>query len=632
MCGITGVFEYSSRQPVNRELLIRMRDSMSHRGPDGKGIFLDDENFVGLAHRRLSIIDISGGAQPMASQDGSIWIVFNGEIYNFHELRTELEARGYKFVTNSDTETIIYSYAEYGESVFRKLKGIFSLAIFDKKKKTLVLARDHFGVKPMYYAFHNGRLLFGSEIKAILSDTSFGRRLNFEALNTFLTLRYNPSPQTLFEGVKKLPPGFFLKVGLDGNVELRSYWNNNPIPLADFEEERAIRTYQSLLQEAVAKQMLSDVPVGLMLSGGVDSAVIGRIMQDVSRERIMTFTVGFEGKGDFNELDDARESARYIGSEHFEVQISQEDYLNFFYRSFFFTEEPIAETTIPALYYVSKLAASRVKVVLAGQGADEPLAGYKRYFGEKNLSKYGNIIARLPLQRIARFVPRNERFKRALYSTRFRDDLERFLAIMTIFTPAQKAALIRPEIAREMNDIDLQLVERVYKETGGLKDSLAKILYIDARMLLPDDLLLFGDKMTMANSLEMRVPFLDLDLVGFLETLPSNMKLRGRTHKYIHKRAVTKWLPEKIIHRKKRAFATPMDKWLQNDLGVSAKKMLKDGNLACAQYFNVDYIGHMIDRHINKRENYQKQLFALLSFEAWHKTFFDNRSLEDLRN
>ena len=280
--------------------------------------------------------------------------------------------------------------------------------------------------------------------------------------------------------------------------------------------------------------------------------------------------------------------------------------------------------TIPALYYVSKLASQHVKVVLAGQGADEPLAGYKRYFGEKQISKYFGLLHALPLQSVARFLPRNERFKRAAFASQFENELERFLAIYSIFTPEQKANLVKKDIASSLTNVNLELIENIYQHTTQLSDSLSKILYIDTRMSLSDNLLLFGDKMSMANSIEMRVPFLDVDLINFLETLPSSLKLKGAVHKYIHKKAVKKWLPDEIIYRKKRGFATPMDQWLQKDFSNVARELFNDNNSACRKYFNIEYIGTMLDKHQSKKENFQRNIFALLSFEIWHKSFFES--------
>jgi len=624
MCGITGIYNFQSKGAVDKSLLQAMCDSIRHRGPDDEGIFIDQDRHVGLGHRRLSIIDLSSGHQPMANHTGNIWIVFNGEIYNYLELKKELTSKGYQFTTTSDTEVIISLYQEYGEDAFARLNGIFAFAIFDKNKSTLVLARDHFGVKPLYYAVHQGDLVFGSEIKTIICNKDFKRELDFESLNTFLTFRYNPSPQTLFKGIKKLAPGTYLKISEGKEIEMRSFCPTTPKTDLHISENEAIERYQCGLENAVKRQMMSDVPVGLLLSGGVDSAVIAHLMQSSSSEKIKTFTIGFEGKGDFNELSDARKTAAFVGSEHFETLITQKEYLDFFYKSFYYTEEPIAEMTIPALYYVSKLASQHVKVVLAGQGADEPLAGYKRYFGEQQISKYFGLLHALPLQQLTQLLPRNERLKRAAFASQFHNELDRFLAIYTIFTPQQKKDLIREEITPLLSDVNRELVNDLYKKTTQLSDSLSKILYIDTRMSLSDNLLLFGDKMSMANSIEMRVPFLDVELIHFLETLPSSMKLKGRTHKFIHKKAVGKWLPEEIIYRKKRGFATPMDEWLQNDFSHVAKEFFNDGNSACRKYFNINYINTMLEKHQSKKENFQRNIFALLSFEIWHKSFFES--------
>lgn len=621
MCGICGIYNYKTGKPVDEALIRTMTESIIHRGPDDEGFYFNGP--LGMGHRRLSIIDLKTGQQPMSNWAENIRIVFNGEIYNFHDLKKELEGKGYYFRTTSDTEVIIYMYEEYGEKAFARLNGIFALAIYDERKQCVMLARDHFGVKPLYYTMSNGSLIFGSEIKAIFQDPSVKKELDYEAFNSFLTFRYNPSPQTLFKNVKKLPPGHYLKATIKGNTELESYWNYTPRTDNDISEVEAIKEYQRLLENAVRRQMTSDVPVGLLLSGGVDSAVIGYLMQQEAQEKIKTFTIGFEGQGDFNELADARTTSHFIQSDHYDLTISQQEYLDFFYRSFFYTEEPIAETTIPALYYVSKLAASHVKVVLAGQGADEPLAGYPRYFGEQKISRYAPLLNILPLKMIAKLLPRNERFKRAAYAAQFTKEQERFLAIYTIFTPDQKEKLLNEEIKRLLINRDLELFENLYSQTSGLADSLSRLLFIDTRMCLSDDLLLFGDKMSMANSLEMRVPFLDLDLVQFLESLPAKFKLKGKTHKYIHKKAIKKWLPDEIIYRKKRGFATPMDEWLQKDLAVKAKELFNEKDSACRKYFNINFVNRMIELHQSRRENFQRRIFALLSFELWHRRFFE---------
>ena len=626
MCGITGIFNYKKSQPIDHELLTRMCSSITHRGPDDEGFYFDGP--LGIGMRRLSIIDLKTGQQPMSNGEKSVWIVFNGEIYNFLELKRELLKKGYHFHTTSDTEVIICMYEEYGEKAFAQLNGMFAFAIYDKRKRCIILVRDHFGVKPLYYTLNNGSLIFGSEIKAIFQNPSIEKEIDYSALTTFLTFRYNPSPQTLFKGINKLPPGHYLKISSNGEIDICGFWNYRPSINFKISEQEAIEEYQRLLEQAVKRQMISDVPVGLLLSGGIDSAVIGHLMQKYSSYRTKTFTIGFDGIGDFNELVDARKTAEYIKSDHYDLTISQTEYVDFLFKSFYYTEEPIAESTIPAFYYVSKLAASHLKVVLAGQGADEPLAGYPRYFGERIISQNAGLLNILPLNTFAKLLPRNERFKRAVYASKFIQEKERFLAIYTIFTPQQKECLLNDESKAKIGEINQELFDRVYDQTCELKDSLSKILFIDTRMLLSDDLLLFGDKMSMANSLEMRVPFLDIDLIKFLESLPSKLKLKGNTHKYIHKRALKKWLPKETIKRKKRGFLTPMDKWLQSDLASTARLLINNKKSACRYYFNINYVNQMIDMHQKRREDYKRHIFALLSFELWHKNFFEKTALE----
>jgi asparagine synthase (glutamine-hydrolysing) len=627
MCGIAGKFSYRSHEEVTQDLLDRMAGALVHRGPDDGGTYLSEDRTVGFAHRRLSIIDLSGGAQPMSNAEGDLRIVFNGEIYNFPELRRELEGKGLRFLTRSDTEVILNLYKAHGETAFERMNGIFAFAIHDRRRKRVVLARDHFGVKPLYYTVRNGTLLFGSEIKAIFEDRSVPRELDYQAFDTFLTLRYVPSPETLVRGIRKLNPGHCLIIEEGKEPRLESFWNFRPKTNHAISEGEAIEEYRRLLEQAVRRQMLSDVPVGLLLSGGIDSATIGYLMQRSEREKIKTFTIGFTGKGDYNELEDAQGSARFIGSEHYGLEIDAKKYLEFFPESFRYTEEPIGETTIPALYYVSRLAAQHVKVVLSGQGADEPLAGYHRYIAERYLSTLAPLFGRLPVQAITSRIPRNERIKRAAYASRFSRESERFVAIYTIFTPEQKYRLLHHDVQALMQNHVQETVDRLYDMGENLDGTLSKLVFIDTRLSLPDNLLLFGDKMSMANSLEMRVPFLDLDLVKFLETLPASFKVRGRTGKYIHKKALRYWIPEEIIRRRKRGFDTPMDEWLQGDFANVARRLISEKDSACRRYFDLEYIGTLLDKHSARRENHERHIFALLSFELWHRVFLEGRSV-----
>ncbi len=622
MCGITGIVNFNSSSVINKEQLKQMTESLTHRGPDDDGIFINEGKTVGLGHRRLSIIDLSSGHQPMANRTGEIWIVFNGEIYNYPELKKELQQKGSNFNTNSDTEVIINLYEKYGEKEFHRLNGIFAFAIYDSRNNTIILARDHFGVKPLYYTFQNNTLIFGSEIKSIMKIPFVKKEIDFDALNNFLTLRYNPSPQTLFEGIRKLTAGHYLKFNSSHSLEIKSIWDYKPYTDNKISFNDALTEYQILLEKAVKRQMISDVPVGLLLSGGVDSAVIGKLMQDYSAERIKTFSIGFSGSGDYNELSDAKKTADFIKSDHYDLTLTKNEYLDFFVKSFYYTEEPIAEATIPALFYVSKLASRHVKVVLAGQGADEPLAGYDRYYGEKILNRYSTLLRYIAFDKIIKIIPRNEKLKRAAYSSKFNNELSRFIAIYTIFNQTVKKNIFKKEFSESISTNGEFLFKEAYDNSKNLGDSLSKILFLDTRLSLPDDLLLFGDKMTMANSLEMRVPFLDVELIKFLESLPSSFKLKGRIHKYIHKQAVKKWLPDEIIYRKKRGFATPMDEWLQNDFSDTARDLLNDSGSFSRSIYNIEAINKMIELHKKRKENFQRQIFLLLSLELWYNEFY----------
>lgn len=617
MCGIAG-----SINCVTEE---RNLSLIAHRGPDHQALteLQVGDNRVYMGHTRLSILELTeAGNQPMFSDCGNYCIIFNGEIYNHLELRQKI--RGIHFKGHSDTETILYYLRQYGIKAIKDFNGIFAFAFLDIKKQKIFLARDHFGVKPLYYYIKGDQLVFGSELKMILCNKTYEKALDTNALDSFLTLRYNPSPQTLFKGIKKLEPAYFLEFHLDGKHILNNYWYSSPEVRKNINERDAIEEYKYLLDQSVKRQLLSDVPVGLLLSGGIDSAVLGHLMAKNNNQPIHTFTIGFRGEGDFNELADAKESAMLLNSIHHELLIEEKEYFDFFYRSFYHTEEPIAEPTIPALYYVSKLASKHLKVVLSGQGADEPMAGYKRYLGEKFLTDYRKIISILPHSLIKKFFPMNGAMDRALYASRFSNELERFVAIYTLFTPELRNKLYRDDLKSLVNKNQKNLFEENYNKSKNLPDSLSKLLYLDARAMLPDDLLLFNDKISMANSLENRVPYLDIDLVNFLETLPLHLKMKGKVRKYIHKKAAESWLPSNIINRKKRGFLTPMDEWLKGDISGMLTDLIDSPHSLSNEYFNKDFIKEMLLMHKNRKKDYQRQLFIILSLELWYKHFYSS--------
>lgn len=621
MCGIAG--------NINSKLLPGHIDLIHHRGPDERGFIQTNmgPHNVFLGHTRLSILDLSeAGSQPMFTDCGNYAIVFNGEIYNHLALRDEL--KGISFNGHSDTETILYYLREYGIDAVKQFNGIFAFAFLDRKKEKLFLVRDQFGVKPLYYFSKGDKLIFGSELKVIKNNADYTRGIDTAALNTYLTLNFNPAPQTLFKDIKKLEAATYLEYGKNGCLRFVRYWEKTQKIDHNIRLNDAILEYKRLLEQAVKRQLLSDVPVGLLLSGGLDSAVLGYLMSNNSSSPIQTFTVGFEGKGKFNELEDARDTAKWINSDHQEIYLSRREYMAYYFKSFYYTEEPIAAPPVPALFHVSKLASQSVKVVLSGQGADEPMAGYNRYKGEKFLGDYQKILSLLPLSLLSKIFPANHKLDRGIYSSQFKEELERFIGIYTLFTPSQKADLYQDSLHPLIQDDQRAAFENLYNRADPSGSSLSKLLYIDTRSLLPDQLLLFNDKITMANSIENRVPFLDIDLINFIETLPLKMKLNGQVTKYVLRQAAEQWLPASIINRKKRAFETPIGAWFKKELADTLRQLVESSDSFSRNYFNIKFIEEMIWMHVYNRKDYTKHLFMMLSLELWYKNFYLTNELK----
>jgi asparagine synthase (glutamine-hydrolysing) len=571
-------------------------------------------------------MDVQGGHQPIPNEDRSVWVVFNGEIYNFPELRSELEAKGHVFSTHSDTEVIVHGYEEWGDECIARLNGIFGLAIWDSRRRRLLLARDPFGVKPLYYHDDGKRLAWASEIKALLVDPTIRRGVDLEALDLYLTFRFVPSPRTMFAQVSKLPPGHRL-IKDDQGCRVERFATIGTATDDRMTEPDWIALLQERLEAAVRRQMMSDVPLGALLSGGVDSGVVVAIMSQLSNRPIQTFTVGFEDGADVNELEEARSTARLFGTEHKEIRLTRINYQQMLQKAIWHLDEPIATTSALAMYSVCSLAREHVTVVLTGQGADEPFAGYPRYLGER----YGALYRRLPtpvrdhiIRPLVESLPRRERLKRAVRSLGTVDVTKRFAQVYAVFSEPMKASLWRPGI------LGCGALQRVHEVIDywrrGIEDldPLVQMSYVDTRLSLGDDLLTYGDKMSMAASVEARVPFLDLDYMRVVEKLPPRLRIRGRTHKYIHKKAIAKWLPQEVIDRRKRGFETPMDRWFRSELSGYVRDMLLSPNSACLMYFRTEAIEAMLAEHRSGRQDHQRQLFSLLTFELWHRQFIDN--------
>ena len=625
MCGICGIFHLNGA-PMEKQQLEKMATILRHRGPDGEGYFLDRN--IGLGHRRLSIIDVEGGAQPISNEDGSLQVVFNGEIYNFIELRKELEELGHEFTTRSDTEVIVHGYEEWGKGCVSRFNGMFAFALWDAGRNLLFLGRDHLGIKPLYYIDLGDRFLFASEIKALLLDPDCPKEIDIEALAELFTFRYVPSPKTLFKGIKKLPPGHWMTWSAKDH-EVSRFWDWVPDHRKNYDEKELIEEYQTLLEDAVRLQLRSDVPLGIFLSSGVDSGALLAIMSKFSSGPVQAFTIGFEGGEKTNEVDDARELAKMFGADHHFMMVKPEDYLNYYEKYLWDLEEPVGNETAAAFYFVSKMASEKVKVALAGQGADEPWAGYDRYFG----AKLSNFYSQMPLgvtkllAALVKGVPgRHERFKRAVVSLGEPDMLTRFAKIYSFFSAEMKEKLFKGALKEQITKDGYKCKEALRRLQNNVKhlDPVTQMLYIDTRANLPDDLLMVGDKTSMANSLEARVPFLDYRLVEFIESLPPHLKLKGMTGKYLHKKAIEKWLPKKVIYRKKKGFANPVENWFRTGMRPFVEELLLSPDSGTALFFDQKYIRKMMDLDREGKEQFRRHLYLLVSLELWHRTFMRN--------
>ena len=501
MCGITGIFDRTGN-PVDRQLLDAMTGTMSHRGPDGDGRFIDHE--VGLGHRRLSIIDLGGGAQPLSNEDRTLQIVFNGEIYNFIELRKELEAFGHQFKTRSDTEVIVHAYEQWGKDCVSRFNGMFAFAIWDSIKRELFLARDHLGIKPLYYVWIGNRLLFGSEIKALMQDAACPHEVDLESLAELFTFRSVPSPKTLFNHIYKLPPAHWMVCSRE-KMEIERFWNWVPQIRRKWNEAALIEEYQTLLEDAVRLQLRSDVPLGLFLSSGVDSGALLAIMSQYSSGPVQTFTIGFEGGEKTNEVDDARETAKQYNAEHYHMNVGSADYEKYYERYMSDLEEPVGHEPAAAFYFVSNITSEHVKVALTGQGADEPWAGYDRYKGVKLSTFYSRLPSALTngVAAVISKVPgRLERLKRGAVSLGEKDMLTRFTKVYSFFSAEMKDQLYTNQLKRQFERAPFGTREALRRLQADVQhlDPLSQMLYIDTRANLPDDLLMVADKTSMATT------------------------------------------------------------------------------------------------------------------------------------
>ena len=631
MCGICGKLIYHGDGAVSPALVKAMADTIYHRGPDDEGYYVKGP--IGLGFRRLSIIDLQSGHQPLSNEDGTIWIVFNGEIYNYQELREFLLSKGHIFKTKTDTEVIVHLYEEFGPECLQKLRGMFAFAIWDEKAKSLLLARDRVGIKPVYYCLTGTSLVFASEIKAILADASIDREIAPELIDRFLTFKYLPGEQTLLKGIQKLAPGHYLLIK-NGNAVVRQYWDLQFAGTAqNISLEEAESNLLDLLTKTIQLHMIADVPVGILLSGGVDSTGVLGLAINQTQKKISSFTVGFDGTEVADERPYARLAANKFGTQHHDITIAAQDFAAFMPEYVWHMEEPVCEPPAIAMYYVSKLARKYVTVLLSGEGGDEAFAGYSNYRNlvwlerfKKGVYPLNGVVSQglsvanslLHMPRMAKYVP--------LMTDAFPDYYHSRTSIRNRHARNGFSRLYSSNFALSIDhEQSLEPLRRLHAHVRG-QNTLDAMLYIDTKTWLPDDLLIKADKMTMANSIELRVPLLDHKVLEFAASLPPKFKLNGFTRKYILKKTLSHQIPKEIRNRKKAGFPVPYGSWLRNDLKDMVSTVLTDRKTINRGYFRKEAVEKLLKANSNGSD-YSKDIFSLLSLELWQRRFLDRENV-----
>jgi len=625
MCGICGIVYRDPQRPVDSRILRDMAGVIAHRGPDDEGFYIHRN--IGIAVRRLSIIDIAGGHQPMVNEDNTVAVVFNGEIYNYLTIRKDLEARGHVFKTRCDTEVLVHLYEEYGRDMVEHLNGMFAFALYDQKQGQLFLARDRLGIKPLYYVNARDWLLFGSEIKSLLSFPEFNRDLDPEALHHYLTFRFVPAPMTLLKGVKKLPPGFLLEYLPSQEYPIaRPYWDIRfERAEGDFSADQSAEALRELVHDAVKIRLMSEVPLGAMLSGGVDSSVIVSRMTKASGKRISTFTIAYKEEGPHNEGVCARAAAGAFRTEHHEIIVRLDDFIENLERMVYFMDEPIADPAAVPIYDLCRLSKQFVTVLLSGVGGDELFGGYGVY----REAVYSAFLRRLPrlawesiITPLYSVMPEGMRGKN--FVNRVHRPIEDvFLGSSVIyggFSEGEKASLYREEFAREQASFDSHDVVRETLRRVPRASRLNKMIYVDTKHWLADSHLIMMDKMSMANSIELRAPLLDHRVVEFAAALPESSKVNLLRSKILFKDAFRHEVPREIIARRKKGFSTPLQAWLRIAQSDLAAILLNQGGIA-GDMFRREAVVNLLDRHRQGRGDFSASLFTLLVLNVWLKTF-----------
>lgn len=634
MCGIAGFVDFRDESNARTEeeraqILERMCRVITHRGPDDQGVML--KRGVAFGMRRLSIIDLEGGHQPISNEDNGVTIVFNGEIYNYRELQSELESRGHRFRTNSDTETIVHAYEEFGASCVDHLRGMFAFAIWDDREKTLFIARDRVGKKPLYYSVTRaGTLVFGSELKSLLEHPDVERNTNPQALDAYFSLGYVPDPISIFENVEKLPPGHHLTFS-NGRLTVERYWDfsydqnsngSNGHQASDYLEE-----LRSLLDEAVKLRLVSDVPLGAFLSGGVDSSTVVALMARHMDQPVKTFSIGFN-EDSYDELKYARLTAKKFGTDHHEFLVTP-DICDVVDQLAWHFDEPFADSSAIPTYVVSKLAREHVKVVLTGDGGDELFAGYSRYVTERQRSKFDRIPGLIKsglMDPLSRYLPHGAWGRNYLHNVSL-DPISRYLDNVSVFTGLNKGSLYTADFSDQLRDSNhltsyfRELSDNVRSDAG-----LDSLLYIDSKTYLPGDILTKVDRMSMAVSLEARVPLLDHKLIEFVTSIPASMKLAGLETKHLFKQAIADLVPAEVVNRPKQGFGVPIQQWINQQLRERIRDTLSDPRTLQRGYVTRSHVELLLDEHERGRRDHAMALWALLMLELWHRQYVDRNS------
>ncbi|NKE72130.1 asparagine synthase (glutamine-hydrolyzing) [Candidatus Manganitrophus noduliformans] len=628
MCGIAGVFHKDQQAAVGSGLLTKMCRSLIHRGPDDEGQYCYRN--MGIGMRRLSIIGLATGHQPIPNEDKSIWVVLNGEIYNYLEIKEDLTRKGHTFATTSDTECIVHLYEEYGERCVQYLRGMFAFAVIDQKNRSLFVARDRLGIKPLFYSMQGGGILFASEMKALLQDEAISREIDFAALDAFFTYGYIPSPLTIFKSVRKLDPGHFIKCDAKG-IRIEQYWDLQFKPDHRKNEEEFAEEFLKRFDESVRIHLMSEVPLGAFLSGGIDSGLMVAMMARHMTSPVQTFTMGFGGGvgGYLDERGYAKKIAeRYDADYHeFEVRPKLEEIIDFIIQSF---DEPFADDSVIPTYYICKLAKEHVTVALTGLGGDELFGGYERYLGLTLSQFYQKIpplitkaiiqplVGRIPEQQSGHYLINHlKRFVRSVDG----DPASRYQRYMSALDDSARGKLYSEGLQKEINVAQTERLGTRYFNALRNDQILDRAFYQDFKMYLPDDILALSDRLSMHHSLELRVPFVDHELVEFCATIPSSMKIRFFKKKYLLKKIARSFLPSEVINHRKQGFASPMASWLRNDLRGYSRDLLSEDNLNRNGFFRSGYINKLLDDHVMRRESHDKLIFSLIVFQKWYETY-----------